>query len=216
MDSKAYQKAKDYLHEAQPATEATIEAPPPGTDVWQWMQQKARDNLPEIMQRMEKMLELAMRPKTWSAEEQDVFAEIAASPDEPTADRLGAMHAISSCHLMRHAALVAALLEDPQMDSNVRHGAAWALGQLGLREWLPLLYDVAHSVAVSPEAYRARLYDACIRAMFWIAARNKFIDGDGYRMRPYNNISLMCKRWWDEAQPTKQMILAWSRGEITG
>jgi hypothetical protein len=212
MDPKAYEKVKRHLAEMIRAYEVKPEPPPPQTNTREWAQARMRTKQREI----DEIRRLTFEPKTWSRKEQDALAEIAASSLEPRRDRQSAMNLMVIWKMTHHANLLAALLEDPHTDPAIRYVAALTLGRFGRKEMLPLIYGVAMSVKVPPEAYIASLYGACVQAIFLIAAKHGFVDESKYNLSLYPAPNETCRRWWEETQPTEQTILAWSRGEKTG
>jgi len=159
----------------------------------------------------------AMRHRTllsevmgWSWEEQDALVQIAASSIEPLTFRTRAIHLISGCQLTRHVPVLIGLLEDPDTDSTVRNVAAGAVAMLAGKESLPLLYRLATD-PLDPDPLS--LSWACVKAVCTMVIRFQFVDTRKYKT---GNFDESCRRFWEDVQPTEQMILAWSRGEKTG
>jgi len=147
---------------------------------------------------IEKAVCLEDAPKAWTDVEQEYLAKIAASRTEPAWIRISAIALIGHCRFARFADVLAEILESGLRDSAV--AAAYALGELGRRESLLVLYRTAQRCG------RNNFSDTLLRSRCIFAMYRILFPG----LLPTNK---KVAAWWAKSRPTGDQVQAWSRGE---
>jgi hypothetical protein len=202
---EAYEKVKDYIRRWKEDYKVFQMTDPDQARDLLKDPAKALERVKSLRTANEKHLIYWNLPRKWSQVEREALARLASS-DEPMEYRGSAIGLIGHCQMTEFTDLLVDILQrDP--DWSARSCAVDALGQMGVRDVLPLLYYAAidyerdNGLWVGRFAARA-IYRVLFQ--FWPDTRKYGTKG---------SIDAAHSAWWQKNRPTEELLFAWARGK---